>query len=398
MTSRLYYQDPECRRFEAEVMRVTEIDGRPAVVLDRSAFYPTSGGQPADRGRLGAAAVLDVVDEGDDVLHVLDVPLTAGSRLEGEIDWVRRFDHMQQHTGQHILSAAFERLHGNRTVSFHMGADVSTIDLAQEASPAAIEAAVDAANAVVWDDRPVTIRFADAAEASTMGLRKASQRQGELRLIEIEGCDLSACGGTHVARTGGVGVIVAASAERWKGGTRLSFACGGRAVRSYRVLRDAVAGSVRALSVLPAELPDAVQRAMAEAKDLRKVLQRQQAALAVHEGARLAASAAPVGRGRLVCDVLDGWDVNGLKAVALAAVSSDPALAIALVSSSRPSSVVVARGNGLAIDAGSIVRDLMAEFGGRGGGKADLAQGGGCAGEPAAVAASARARLDSALA
>jgi alanyl-tRNA synthetase len=392
MNPRIYYTDPACREFDARVVASLEHEGRPAVRLDRSAFYPTSGGQPHDVGRLGGAGVVDVVDADAGVLHVLDARLPEDASVRGTIDWARRFDHMQQHTGQHILSAAFDRLFDNRTVSFHMGPEAVSIDLAGESSPEAIERALALANEVVWEDRPVTIRFATAAEAAALPLRKAPARDGDLRLIDVSGFDLSACGGTHVASTGQVGIIVALGAERFKGGTRLAFACGGRARRAFGSLRDAVAGCVRALSVLPAELPDAVARTVADAKDLRKANQRLQAALAAHEGARLAQDAVEQDGVRVVAAVLDGWDAAGLKAVALAAAAS-PATVVVLVSSTLPVSVVVARAPGLPADAGQVLRALIERFGGRGGGKADLAQGGGMAGDPAAILAAARAGL-----
>ena len=153
------YTEPSCRSFEATVIRIGERDGRSIVVLDRIAFYPTSGGQPFDTGQLGSVAVVDTIDEGDEVIHVLSSPMTAGASVHGEIEWTRRFDHMQQHTGQHVLSAAFDRLFENRTTSFHMGTEVSTIDLAREAAASDIDRAVEEANRVVWEDREVSVRF-----------------------------------------------------------------------------------------------------------------------------------------------------------------------------------------------------------------------------------------------
>jgi len=226
MTDRLYYLDPYLREFDATVSRVDRRDDRLVVTLDRTAFYPTSGGQPFDTGRLGSMRVVDVVDEEDgSITHVIEPGtrnpepgisnLEPGASIHGAVDWERRFDHMQQHTGQHVLSAAFDKLFGVRTVSFHLGGAVSTIDLAREMSEAEIAAAETEANRIVWEDRPVTIRFADAEEAARLPLRKESVRGGTLRLIEVEGFDLSACGGTHVARTGAIGLIAVASWERF---------------------------------------------------------------------------------------------------------------------------------------------------------------------------------------
>ena len=392
MTERIYYRDPYCRRFEAVVTRAFEHEGRRAVTLDRTAFYPTSGGQPFDTGRLGDVAVVETLDVEDTIAHIVADPLQEGAGVIGEIDWLRRFDHMQQHTGQHVLSAAFDRLFDNRTMSFHMGGDVSTIDLQREAVAADVERAVDAANSIVWEDRPVSIRFASPAEAAALPLRKEPVREGPLRLIEVESFDLSACGGTHVARTGAIGVIAVLGAERFRGGTRLTFACGKRALDALRTYRDAVAGSVRSLSVLPAELPAAVERMQVEGKDLRKTIKSLQESLATHEAARLLSSASGVRGVRVAVEVFDGWDAAGLKAIALAVAAAGPA-AVTLISASAPAFVVVARSTGVNVDAAAVLKQLIERFGGRGGGKPDLAQGGGLNGEPTEIARVARALL-----
>src|SRR3954462_12185814 len=225
MTNRLYSTDPYLAAFDAVVDRVEARGDHLSIRLDRTAFYPTSGGQPFDTGCLGALRVVDVIDEEDgSIAHVVQ-PGTLnpepGQRLHGAIDWHRRFDHMQQHTGQHVLSAAFDKLFGVRTLSFHLGASVWTSDLAREMTAAEIAAAEPEANRVVWEDRPVSIRFADAEEAAGLPLRKEPARTGTLRLIDVADFDLSAWGGTHVARTGGLGVIAVARWDRFKGGQRL---------------------------------------------------------------------------------------------------------------------------------------------------------------------------------
>jgi alanyl-tRNA synthetase len=368
------------------VTRVFEHEGRPAVELDRSAFYPTSGGQLFDTGRLGGSDVVDVVDLEETIAHVLTAPLEPGTRVSGVIDWSRRFDHMQQHTGQHVLSAAFDRLVGRRTVSVHFGADSSTIDLGEEVSPADVERAVDEANSVVWADRPVHVRFASDAEAASLGLRKPSAREGTLRLIDVEGFDLSACGGTHVSRTGAIGVIVSTGAERFKGGSRVSFVCGARAVRFFRTYRDAVSGSIRWLSVLPSELPAAIERVQTESKEIRRLLKSAHGALAGHEADHLLSSAPDDEGARLVTHVLEGWDASGLKAIA-SALTRHAAVRAVLVSSPPPAAVVVARSADAPGDAAAVLEALTARFGGRGGGRAELAQGGGLMGSPAEIAA-----------
>jgi alanyl-tRNA synthetase len=389
MTARIYYTDPSCREFDAVVTAATMHEGRPAVTLDRTAFYPSSGGQPFDTGTLKSARVVDVIDVDDSVLHVLDRPVPAGARVRGCIDWDRRLDHMQQHTGQHVLSAAFDRLGSNRTVSFHMGADLSSIDLEREASWPEIDAALDSANRVVWEDRAVSIRFVSDAEAGALPLRKPPARGGTLRLIEVAGFDLSACGGTHVSRTGSIGMIAVTAAEKFKGGSRIAFACGGRALRVLRAYREAVAGSVRILSVLPGELPAAIEKLQQEAKELRKSQSRLQEQLAGHEAERLFAAAPEQAGRRVVTEIVSGFDASALKAMASALAARGRTVA-ALVSASSPVLVVIARSAGEPGDAGAILRQLVGQFGGKGGGKPDLAQGGGLNADPAAVVAAIR--------
>ena len=394
MTDRLYYSDPYLQTFDATVKGVERRDDRLVVALDRTAFYPTSGGQPFDTGVLGTLRVVDVVDQEDgSIAHVVEIgaadagsraggagsALTVGDQIHGVIDWARRFDHMQQHTGQHVLSAAFDRLFGVRTVSFHLGAAVSTIDLAREVSPADIASAEAEANRIVWEDRPVAIRFVTAEEAARLPLRKEPARGGTLRLIDVEQFDLSACGGTHVARTGGIGIIAVASWERFKGGQRIEFLCGGRALNGYRGLRDAVNASVRLLSVLPEELPNAIERMQGDAKEQRRSLVALQTELARFRADELAASAEEVrlpglrsseGKPdttatRLVARAIDA-DANGLKTLA-AAVVARPGHLVVLVSTSTPALVVVARSADVKVSAQQLLATLIAKFGRRGG-------------------------------
>jgi alanyl-tRNA synthetase len=403
MTDRLYYTDPYLRRFDATVRALDRHDGHVVAVLDRTAFYPTSGGQPFDTGVLGGHAVVDVFDQDDGTIaHVLQERealaergemsarpaerpgLKVGDAVTGEIDWPRRFDHMQQHTGQHVLSAAFDRVFSVRTVSFHLGADSSTIDLAREMTPGEIARAEDAANAVVWEDRPVTVRFSSREEAAAMALRKEPKREGTLRLIDVEGWDLSACGGTHVSRSGAIGVIAVSSWERFKGGQRLEFLCGGRALRRFRAFRDALDASGRLLSVLPGELPAAIERLQSDAKDRKRESVALQTELSRYRAVELAAAAETIAAGlHFVARVIDA-DANGLKALA-SAITAAPGFIVALISSSTPALAVIARSADVSPSAQQILSALIGRFGGRGGGKPELAQGGGLIGPPGEI-------------
>ena len=396
-TSRLYYTDPARLTFEARVLRSEPAPpshpGAFAVWLSESAFYPTTGGQPFDTGRLGEARVVDVVEDADgDVVHVIDRPLEPGTTVAGAVDATRRLDHRQQHSGQHVLSAAFVRTAKVATVSFHLGGTVSTIDLAREVTPAEIAAAEDAANAVILEHRPVTIRFVSGEEAAALPLRKEPKRSGELRIIDIADWDVSACGGTHVSHTGEIGPIAVRGWERFKGGTRLEFVCGARTLATFRELRDIVTASTRLLSVLPTELAPAIGRLQEELRDLRRVQRDQQGELAGFRAAALAAAAETIGSHRAVLAAIPGAAGDTLKALA-AAIAAQPGLVAVLTGDSRPAVAVVARSADVALDAAALFKALVGRFGGKGGGRPELAQGGGLDAPAEAILAAARAQL-----
>jgi alanyl-tRNA synthetase len=398
MTERLYYQDPYNREFEASVVRAEPRGELRAVWLDRSSFYPASGGQPFDTGRIGSS-IVEAVEEADngEVVHLVreaapSDALEPGTLVRCEIDWVRRFDHMQQHTGQHVLSAMFERLFGVRTVSFHLGTAVCTIDLARETTPLQIAEAENGANVVVWENRAVRIRYATAAEAAAMPLRKESARTGMLRLIEVDGVDLSACGGTHVDRTGSIGLIAVNHWERFKGGQRVEFLCGTRALARFRVLRDAGATASALLSAQPGDLPGAIARLQADAREHKRTIAGLEDALALFQAEELARHAEELGLAHVVFAAVDG-DANRLKALA-AAITARPNFIAVLVSQSTPATVVAARAAGLSVSCRDLVAALTALFGGRGGGRPELAQAGGLAGPVDTVLAAAKRVLE----
>ena len=392
MTQRLYYTESYRRTFDAIVVSVEDIDGRSHVVLDQTAFYPTSGGQPFDTGTIGGAAVVDVIDRDDgEIAHVVSGTLKRGEIVTGEIDWTRRFDHMQQHTGQHVLSAAFDRLFGVRTESFHMGQLSATIDLAREVTPAEIAKAEDDANRVVWEDRTVAVRFATAEEAAAMGMRKESARSGTLRLIDVQEYDLSACGGTHVERTGAIGVITIGGWEKLRGGSRVEFLCGGRAVQRFRLWRDSLSAMQKHLSVPPVEMAASIERMQDDAKAAQRTLRGFQEKLATHEASALLA------KGAVIVEAVEGWDAQGIKSIAAAAATTNPDAVIVLFTAATPAQVVIARGANAKVDAGAVLKQLAAKFGGKGGGKPDLAQGGGLNGSSSDLQAAARTLVGAGL-
>jgi alanyl-tRNA synthetase len=369
MTERLYYTDSYLSYIKARV-----VDADPAsnlVYLDRTAFYPTSGGQPHDLGTISGQPVLDVIDEGDRIAHRTASPVTAES-VECHIEWERRYDHMQQHTGQHVLSAVLTELFAIPTVSFHMGAENSTIELGtKELSEDQIERAELHANRVAREGRAISISFDEASAAA--GLRKASARSGPLRIVAIDGLDRSACGGTHVASTSEVAPIQIRRTEKIRGNVRVEFVCGNRAVRRARQDFRIASELARLNGVGIDDLPEAAAKLRNRLVDAEKDRLRLS-----HEIARLEASL-------LYRDTEP--DSDGLRRVAIeVSVIDDGARAKAQSFTGHPKSVVLTTGldhpgvlvacsadSGL--DAGQVLRTVLAEAGGRGGGTAMLAQG-----------------------
>jgi len=391
--TRAYYTDSYTLAFQANIESIEEWDGRPAAILDASYFYPTSGGQPHDTGELRrgetAARVVDVIDRESDgaVLHVLDRPLPPGP-VAAAIDRDRRLDHMRHHTGQHILSQAFIRVAEAETVGFHLSPASVTIDLDRaDLTVAEIDAAEVLANEVVWSDAPVGIRFVTAAEAAALPLRKTPPgRDGRLRLIDIAGFDLTACGGTHVARTGEVGLVKIARTERRGAATRVEFLCAGRALADYRARQDVVRQLGVALTTGAAELPAAVARLQDDLKAARAELKQREAALLALEAAQLLAAAEPLGAARLVRRVYTGRAPDELRRLASALIEAGGVVALLGLAGER-SHLVFARSAGAPGDMGALIRPALAALGGRGGGGPALAQGGGPPADEAAVAA-----------
>jgi alanyl-tRNA synthetase len=381
MTERLYYRDSYLLEFTATVLEQRARDGKPAVELDRTAFYPASGGQPCDTGILGTANVLEVEETpSGSILHILDSSLPPGP-VTGRVDWERRFDHMQQHSGQHVLSQAFLETAGAATASFHLGRETSTIDIGiTRPSPEQIRAAEALATRTVFEDRPVAVINARPEELAVLGLRKESQRQGEVRVIEIEGFDRSPCGGTHVRRTGEIGLIAALGWEHYKGMTRIEFVCGGRALNALRHARDLLDRLGGQFSAHASDLP----RLAAKLLDERSQLQRENARLIEKmleiEALELLSSADKSIRPITVCRNYDHRDLENVKILARKLTAGAGIVAI-LGTVPDSAQIVVAKSSDVSGDCGLAVRQAAAALGGRGGGKADMAQAGGVPGE-----------------
>jgi alanyl-tRNA synthetase len=395
MTERLYLSDPYLTSFRARVVELRELEGKPAAVLDRSAFYPEGGGQPGDRGRLGAARVIDTQDLAGVVLHVLDQAVPQGD-LDAEVDWERRFDHMQQHHGQHLLSAAFDKA-GAPTVSFHLGERTCTIDLDAPLSRLDLRAAEAATNQSIWRDLPVVARDFTGEERARLPLRKEPVK-GD-RVVLVEGVDASPCGGTHPRRTGEVGCVAILRAQKWGGAgsprdgrspqgaastaakARIEFACGGRVVKLLRESGETLAQAAEALKSAPADVGTAAARVAAEAQAQRKSAEALARDLAKHEAAQLRAKA---GAGPVVARVERG---AGFARAVAQAVSADGGVALIGAVEDGRGHLCFARPKGPGPAMGDLLKQALALLGGKGGGGAEFAQG---SGDPA--------RLDEALA
>ena len=380
-TERLYYLDSYLKTFQARVVGRTTIEGRPAVVLDRTAFYPTSGGQPNDTGYLSGVPVVDVVDCGETIVHVLGGSPPALEAVAGQIDWPRRLDHMQQHTGQHILSQSLDRLVQAPTVSFHLADEYCTIDVARTPLSAdEVRRVEELANQIVLEDRPVRVHLVAPDDLGRYALRKETSREDEVRVVEVEDFDFSACGGTHCDRTGRVGPVKVRRWERRGGETRIEFLCGWRALRDYGWKHDLVRSLAEGFRVRDRDVGGAVQRALDELASARDALEDLRERLRGYEVAELLESASPVPAGaavaRLVVHSSGDRSPEELKRLAQRLTAVGDVVALLGLRVGDGVRLVFAQSPGLPFDMAALLKAASARLGGRGGGTRDLAQGG----------------------
>ena len=396
MSDRIYYTNPSLSTFDAHVSDIREASRSQGkslwqIALDRSAFYPTSGGQPHDTGLLTATsaggALLEVPvlaveeDEQGEVWHTTPKPLSAGTAVRGFIDWSRRRDHMQQHSGQHLLSAVIYRQLGAPTVSFHLGEMTSTIDLAREAiTEEELERAEDLVNEIIAENRPVTMRTIPRHEAEMLlaagTLLKLPDREGDIRLVEIDEIDLNACGGTHVQSTGQIGGLHLRGTERVRQGVRVEYVCGIRAAVTARHDLGTLTRAGTLLSVGRSEVAEAVERVQGEARAAQKALQKVNEELAAYHAKSLLAELPATQERRVLRHQLSDHDAAYLKLLASRLIATDPRLCVLLAAvQEEPARVVVAAGAEMGVNCGTLLREALAPYGVRGGGSPGLAQG-----------------------
>ncbi|MFN2500196.1 MAG: DHHA1 domain-containing protein [Pyrinomonadaceae bacterium] len=380
-TERLYYDDSHLIEFEARVVETSErVSGWTAVTLDRTAFYPTGGGQPSDTGTLNGLRVVECIDDEDNVLHVIQGrPPEIGASVKGRVDWLRRLDHIQQHTGQHILSQTFVRLFNAPTKGFRVLDGCCEIDVElMNPSKEVIERGVELANNVIWEDRLITIRTMSAQEAADLPLRKESSRDGDLRVIEIEGFDLTPCGGTHAYRSGEVGMIAVRSWERAKGLTRIEFVAGMRALADYRRANHTAREVASLFSCARDDAASLASRMVEDNKDLHRRVRSLEEIAARVEAEELLTEAQPNSEGiRLVTRILADRNAESLKHVAQALIAHPQTIALLGSRDQEAARLVFARSTDAPGDMNALMKEACALLDGRGGGKPDMAQGGG---------------------
>lgn len=383
MTERLYYDNAYLMEFDAVVEKVSARDEKRIAALNRSAFYPTSGGQPFDTGTLNGARVTDVfVDADGEVWHEIDGELSVGDRVHGKIDWARRFDHMQQHGGEHMIAGAVYALTGGMTIGLHLGAEASSIDVefadgTTYADDTLIRRIEDYVNVRIQQDHPVRCWFPDADELARLPLRKAPTVKEHVRIVAMGDFEMVACGGTHPSSTGQIGLVKIVSAAPARGKLRLTFVCGMRAYQDYRANYDAAWAAANALSTRPEKLAETVlsmQNRLKEAEHALNALRREKILSDAHGWVE---RAEPMENGNLlIMQHVDG-DMAALKDAASAIIREPNRIVLLAAGTGEKCILLFARSDDVDIHMGKLLVDAVKPIGGKGGGRPDFAQGSG---------------------
>lgn len=384
MTLKLYYDNPYMQEFTAEVVETgTDSSGTPYVVLDQTTFYPTGGGQPCDLGTIGNIDVIDVEEVDGKLLHRLSEPFPADAdrNVYGRIDWQRRFDHMQQHTGQHLLSAAFEQLFDGETFGFHLGRDMVTVDIMlPELTQEMVDHVEQLANTIVFENRDVYATWFESEEELMMiPLRKPPKVTENIRIVTVDDFDYSACGGTHPYRTGEVGPIKVLAWSKHKGGNRVEFVCGWRTLKAMTEKQLVLRQLSRQLTSGEAELPSHIDRMLGEKKETDRALEEANGKLLQAQAGELLSTAESVHGLQLISQTFDNLTMQQLQKLAQHLTSQDPAAIALLVSTGEKMQLVFARGSDVGVPMNDLLKVTLPLIEGKGGGSPAIAQGGGTA-------------------
>jgi alanyl-tRNA synthetase len=375
-TERLCNDNPYLKEFNAEVVEIIPFEDKYGIILDRTAFYPEGGGQPFDTGYLNDANVLQVIEKGGQLLHIVDKPIESKA-VKGMINWSRRFDHMQQHTGQHILSACFEKLLNGSTDSFHLGKDIVSIEINTEIfRDGDVLQIENMANEIIYSNLPVTTKVVTAEELLSIPLRKKPTVSENIRIVEVKEFDYSPCGGTHVSATGEVGMIKIKSWEKCKGGYRFTFVCGFRALKDYSLQNSIIRALGEKLSVRDFDIVEAVGKLQTDYRISEKQLSSAAQELIKYEAEQLLAESSPVGGIRLIGKILESRSMNDAKLLAQHLTQS-PGTVVLLACRNESAQVLFTRSEDVSIDMNNLLKAVFPIIDGKGGGNARTAQGGG---------------------
>lgn len=382
MTKRLYYQDSNLKEFKAKVLKKIKINNQPAIILNETAFYPTSGGQPYDKGVIQEVPVVEVVEEDDEIVHILREELKEkiDSEVVGKIDWKRRFDHMQQHLGQHVLSGALMEIWGAETVSFHLGEEVCTLDIAKEKlTEGEAKKAEECANEIIFENRPVKCYFVEGEEElKRLNLRKVPEKTGKIRIIEVEDFDLSACGGTHCRTTGGVGIIKITKWEKRGEKIRLEFICGRRAWKDYFWKNEVIKNISNKLTIKDTELGEVVEKMLEEQKETRKELRGIKEKLQEHEAKRLInESSLRDNRIKIINKVFEEKNFQEVRGLIQEIINLDDSVVVLVGAKDEGAKILFACSRALKYDMNGLIREAGKFIEGQGGGAPNFAQAGG---------------------
>ena len=371
-TKKLYHEDAYLTEFDAQVIERREVDGKPAVVLDRTAFYPEAGGQSSDRGTLNGVAVVEVADDEGTIVHILAAPVEAEA-VHGTVDAARRLDRMQQHSGQHVLSQAFYEVVKGATLSFHIGDDVSTLEIGiPKISDGDLDRVEARANAVVFEDLEIKTYLVPEEAIGTVPLRKPPKKgeDGMIRVVEVDGFDHSACGGTHCRRAGEIGLIKVIKGEKIRGNLRFEFVCGGRALRDYQEKNRTVRHAAAAFSVADKDIPAAIDKAQAEVKALKKRARRLEERVAAFEAAQMAREA----MGKVIQAVFEERSPEEARFLALNIIKQGEFVVLFAAPGEGRSHIILAASEALGLDARTLVPVIGGILEARGGGSPSLVE------------------------
>jgi len=369
-TKKLYFEDPYQVEFKAQVTKKIIYEGKPAVILDQSCFYPESGGQPADKGTINGVKVVGALEEGENIIHLLQEDIS-GETIEGKIDWKVRFDHMQQHTGQHILSQSFYELFSGETLSFHMGEDVSTVEIGvRNISEEEVEQVERRANEIVFQDREIKVYSVPEEQINDVPLRRPPQKEGIIRVVEVDGFDYSACGGTHCRRAGEVGIVKIFKWERIRNNMRFEFICGYRALEDYILKNKAIRQLSGRLTVSGNDVVPSVEKAFSDLKSQKKRVRKMQTTLALFEAKEIVKQA----KEKVIKDIFMEKTPDEARFLALNIIKSGEYVALFALKMEMRGHFIFASSETLNLDMRELIPVVTSLIKGKGGGSSSLVE------------------------